>query len=125
MSTLEAVFGMKTTVENEVNAICFVGLQDVDRRIQKNIQEQIDQKSLKDLQSQARCVRERARLQSLLAPNAGSWLTTPPISALGLHLEAEEFQSCVKYRLGIPIYDIPEIVLTVKMVSSIYTGTIL
>ena len=50
-------------------------------------------------------VRERARLKSRLAPNAVAWLTTPPISALGLHLEAEEFQSCVKYRLGIPIYD--------------------
>ena len=49
----------------------------------------------------------RARLQSLLAPNAEAWLTTPPISATRLHLEAEEFQSCVKYRLGIPIYDAP------------------
>ena len=29
----------------------------------------------------------------------------PPISALGLNREAEEFQSCVKYRLGIPLYD--------------------
>ena len=48
---------------------------------------------------------EEARLQSLVAPNAGAWLTTPPISALGLHLEAEEFHSCVKYMLGIPIYD--------------------
>ena len=52
-------------------------------------------------------MQERARLQSLLAPNAGAWLTTPPISALGLHLEAEEFQSYVKYRLGIPIDDAP------------------
>ena len=50
-------------------------------------------------------MRERARFQFPHAPNAGAWLTTPPFSALGLHLEMEEFQSCVKYRLGFPIYD--------------------
>ena len=44
-------------------------------------------------------------MQSFLAPNAGSWLITPPDSVLGLHMEAKEFQSCVKYRLGTPIYD--------------------
>ena len=49
-------------------------------------------------------MRERARLQSLLVFNAGAWLTMPPLSTLGLHLEAEEFKSCVEYRLGIPIY---------------------
>ena len=49
-------------------------------------------------------MRERARLQSLLDFNAGAWLTMPPFSTLGLHLEAEEFKSCVEYRLGIPIY---------------------
>ena len=104
---MEALLGMKPTLENEVNANCLVGLQDVDRRVQKKIQEKFDQKSLNGLLSQAINVRERARLQSLLAPNAGAWLTTPPISALGLHLETEEFQNCVKCRLGIPIYDAP------------------
>ena len=39
--------------------------------------------------------------------NAVAWLTTPPISALRLHLEAEELQSCVKHRLGIPLFNVP------------------
>ena len=91
-STVEAFIGMKTNLDNEVNANCHVRLQDVDRRIQKKIHV---------LLTQATNVRG-ARLQSLLDPKAGAWLTTPPKSALGLHLEAEEFQGCVKYRLGIP-----------------------
>ena len=82
-------------------------MEGVGRRIQK-IHRKFDQKSLNDLLSQATDKRERARLQSHLATNAGAWLTTPPISALSLHLEAEEFQSCVKYKLGIPIYDAPQ-----------------
>ena len=88
-STVKALIGMKPILENEDNTICLVGLQDVDRRIQHKIQEKFDQKSLNDLLLQAKNVRVRARLQSLLAPNAGAWLTTPPISAPGLHLEAE------------------------------------
>ena len=101
-STVEALIWMKPTLENEVNA----NWLEVDRRIQKKIQEQFDQKSLNDL-SQAINVREGAWLQSPLAPNAGAWKITAPISALGLHLEVEEFQSCIKYRLGIPIYNAP------------------
>ena len=102
--TVVALNGMKPTLENEVNANCLVGLQDVDKRTQK-IQEKSDQRSLNDL-SQATNVREIARLQSLLAPNAGAWLITPT-STLGMHLSAEEFQICVKYRPGIPVYDAP------------------
>ena len=62
---------MKPTLKNEVNANCLVRLQDVDK-IQKKIQKQFDQKSLKDLLSKAINLQERARLQSLLAPNAGA-----------------------------------------------------
>ena len=108
LSTVEALIGMKPYLENEVHANCLVGLQDVDRRIQRKIQEKFDQKSLNDLLLQAINMRKRAPLQSLFALNAGAWLTTPPIFTLGLHLEAEGFQSCVKYRLGIPIYDAPK-----------------
>ena len=80
-------------------------MHDVDSKFKKKNQEKFDQESLKDLLSQATNLGERARLQCLLAPNAGAWLTTPPISALGLNLKAEEFQNCVKYRLGTPIND--------------------
>ena len=59
---MEALIGMKPNLENEVNANCLVGLQNVDRRIHKKIQEKFDQKSLNDLLSQETNVRERARL---------------------------------------------------------------
>ena len=37
LSTVDALIGMKPTLENEVNANCLVGLREVDRRIQKEI----------------------------------------------------------------------------------------
>ena len=104
---VEALIGLKPTLENEVSAHCLVRLQDVDRRIQKKTQENFDQRSLNDLLLKATTVQETARLQSLLAPYACAWLTTLHISALGLHLKAEEIQCCFINRLGIPIYEAP------------------
>jgi hypothetical protein len=49
-------------------------------------------------------VREVARLASLGLPQAGAWLLTAPILALGLHLQASEFIMAAKYRLGCPVY---------------------
>ena len=49
--------------------------------------------------------RERARLLSVTLDHAGDWLNSPPIKALGLHLRAQEFVLCLKYRLGLPVYD--------------------
>ena len=49
--------------------------------------------------------RELARLNSLTLPYAGSWLLTPPIAVLGLHLRPTEFTLAVRYRLGINVYD--------------------
>ena len=49
-------------------------------------------------------VREMARLNSLVLPHAGDWLSVVPMPALGLHLHASEFISSLKYRLGIPIF---------------------
>ena len=49
--------------------------------------------------------RELARLNSLTLPYAGSWLLTPPIAVLGLHLRPTEFTLATRYRLGINVYD--------------------
>ena len=53
-STVEALIGIKPTLENGANVNCLVGWQDVDRRNQKKIQEKFDQKSLHDLPSKAK-----------------------------------------------------------------------
>jgi hypothetical protein len=45
-------------------------------------------------------VREVAGLASLGLPQAGAWLLTAPILALGLHLQASEFIMAAKYQLG-------------------------
>ena len=72
---------------------------------QKKIQEALDKEKLADLIRNQSSTREKARLQSLCLPHSGAWLTATPISALGLHLSAKEFQVSVKYRLGIAVYD--------------------
>ena len=49
--------------------------------------------------------REVARMASLSLPQAGAWLNCPPLPALGLHLRGSEFVVAVKFRLGMPVYD--------------------
>ena len=49
-------------------------------------------------------VEARARLQSLTLPHAGDWLHAAPITALGLHLQPQEFIMAAAYRLGLPQY---------------------
>ena len=50
-------------------------------------------------------VREIARMASLGLPYSGVFLSVVPSTALGLHLRGPEFVHCVKYRLGMPIYN--------------------
>ena len=49
-------------------------------------------------------VEARARLQSLTLPHAGDWLHAAPITALGLHLQPQEFVMAAAYKLGLPLY---------------------
>ena len=48
--------------------------------------------------------REIARMNSLGLPHQGDWLSVVPCPALGLHLRGPEFVTCLKYRLGIPLF---------------------
>ena len=81
---------------------------------QKKIQEALDKEKLADLIRNQTSTREKARLQSLRLPHSGAWLAAPPISAMGLHLSAKEFQVSVRYRLGIAVYDQEKDVLFCK-----------
>ena len=49
-------------------------------------------------------VREKARLNSLGLARSGDWLNTVPTKALGLHMRSLEFITCIKYRLGLPVF---------------------
>ena len=48
--------------------------------------------------------REIARMSSLGLSHSGDWLSVVPCQALGLHLRGQEFITCLKYRLGIPLF---------------------
>ena len=71
---------------------------------QKMLSKRIDSHNLLHLKSQLVDERERARLESLGLPYAGAWLVAPPIRALGLHLQPEEFVMATKLRLGIAMF---------------------
>ena len=43
----------------------------------------------------------RARLLSVAAPHASSWLSVVPSPGLGLHLESNEFQMAIRWWLGL------------------------
>ena len=61
-------------------------------------------KSLRELISRA-SARDRVRLQSLLLPLSGSWLTALPSSKLGLSFSTTEFEVLLRTRLGLPVYN--------------------
>ena len=74
---------------------------------QKTLSAAIDAVNLEKLKREADeegSLREVARLASLGLPQAGVWLLTAPVTALGLHLRGGEFVAAVKYQLGCPIY---------------------
>ena len=46
----------------------------------------------------------RALAHSTALPHAGDWLNVVPSPSLGLHLHDQEFRSCLRYWLGLPLY---------------------
>ena len=49
-------------------------------------------------------VANKARLLSVSAPHASSWLTVLPTMELGLHLDPSEFCVAIRWWLGVDIY---------------------
>ena len=72
---------------------------------QQKIQEKFDNMALSNLLEGQNSTREKARLLSRSLPQSGAWLTAAPVSALGVHLQPNEFRVALKYRLGIPLFD--------------------
>ena len=48
--------------------------------------------------------KDKARLGSLMQPQAGAWINIVPNPALGLHLKAAEFRFAILHRLGLPVF---------------------
>ena len=66
----------------------------------------IDKATHQRLLSSAPSTRARARalLHSSALPHAGDWLNGVPSTALGLHLQDQEFRCCLRYWLGVPLH---------------------
>jgi hypothetical protein len=42
-------------------------------------------------------------------PHASDWLLAPPVAGLGLGLQSNVFLAALKFRLGIPLFDLPSV----------------
>ena len=62
----------------------------------------IDEATYQRLLSYAPSTRARALVHSSALPHAGDWRV--PSTALGLHLQDQEFRCCLRYWLGVPLH---------------------
>ena len=65
----------------------------------------IDEAQHQNLLLSATSVRSRALVLSTSLPHAGDWLNVVPSPSLGLKLQDREFSYCLRYWLGVPIYN--------------------
>ena len=65
----------------------------------------IDKASHQNLLSSSPSIRSRALALSSSLPHAGDWLNVVPSPSLGLHLQDREFRRCLRYWLGVPLYN--------------------
>ena len=93
-----AMFNLKTT-ENFVE-------ESIVSYSQKQLTFMIDSINKETLISGANSTREKARINSIGRPKAGAWLNATPSKALGLHMSNKDFQVALKYRLGVPVFNL-------------------
>jgi hypothetical protein len=70
---------------------------------QRELSSQIDSLALKNLLSSSPEI-DRARLYSILGPNANAWLSVIPSAKLGLSFSTRQFQNSMKLYLGLQVY---------------------
>jgi hypothetical protein len=66
----------------------------------------IDRKAWKELLENSSSLSDRVRLQAVSDPFAADWLTATPSTGLGQRLEANEMQTLLKSRLGLPVCEV-------------------
>ena len=64
----------------------------------------IDKATHQRLLSSAPSTRSRALVHFSALPHAGDWLNGVPSTALGLHLQGQEFRCFLRYWLGVPLH---------------------
>ena len=84
----------------------WVSLEEIDVPLhQRAFSISIDDASQCRLLASAPDTRSRALAQSTALPHSGDWLNVVPSPALGLRLQDKEFRLCLKYWLGLPLYE--------------------
>ena len=80
--------------------------QDVDvPLLQHSLSLTIDEATFDILRASATHLRQKVLMLSTSIRHAGDWLNVVPSSALGLHLQDQEFHLCLKYWLGLQIFE--------------------
>ncbi|KAL5494149.1 hypothetical protein EMCRGX_G015427 [Ephydatia muelleri] len=69
---------------------------------QRELSSKIDEDQFKSLLG-ASCPADKARLLSVSAPHSSSWVSVIPSMGLGLHMESNEFQTAVRWWLGVGV----------------------
>ena len=69
---------------------------------QRELSSKIDEDQFK-LLLEASCPADKARLQTVSAPHSSSWVSVVPSMGLGLHMESNEFQTAVRWWLGVGV----------------------
>ena len=73
--------------------------------LQHSLSRTIDEATFDILRASATHPRQKALMLSTSIRHAGDWLNVVPSSALGLHLLDQEFRLCLKYWLGLQIFE--------------------
>ncbi len=92
-----------TKVKTEDNLDCFFDA--IKGKSQRSLSSAIDKKSLNELVESAPSICDKARLLAVTEQHTSDWIAAIPSPGLGLKLEANEFQTLIKMRLGLDIYD--------------------
>ena len=71
---------------------------------QKSLSFKVDSHNRDKLLSKTSETKDKARLGSLMQPQAGAWINVVPNPALGLHLKPAEFRFAILHRLGLPVF---------------------
>ena len=88
----------------------WLNLDDIDIPLcQRHLSCAIDEAMYQNLLDTSPSTRACALANSSALPHAGDWLNGVPSDVLGLHMQDKEFNSCLKYWLGIPLHSAPHL----------------
>ena len=77
-----------------------------EKSVQKLLSTERHENTLARLKSRS-SIRSQNLMMACSMPHASDWLLAPPVAGLGLGLQSNVFRTALKFRLGIPLFDLP------------------